>query len=113
MKRKGLKIALAVLIVIALCVVYFATPIRTAIAKATADSYLQRHYAQYELPPVEIVGVGYTEYYSILKWVNGYSAQSYNSEYLAAIELNGWLPFLVEDAYLWNTQDGKNILIDP
>lgn len=113
MKRLSAKIALAVLIIIALGIVYFATPIRSAIAKAAADRYLQSHYAQYELPPAEIVGVGYTEYYRFFKWVNGYSAQSYSSDHIAVIELNGWLPFLVADSHLFKVQDGENILIDP
>ena len=100
------------LLAIMLCIAYFTTPIRPAIANITANRYIQNHYQQYNLPPSEILSVGYSSYYRFT-WVTSYGAQSMNDDYFASVTLNGWFPFIVQQSTLWENQNGEDVQIQP
>lgn len=112
MKKKWYKIALPVMLVILLVIVYFAAPVRPAIAAWAANNYIESHYEQYDFPSAEIVTYSHHEYY-FLEWLADYGAQSLTETHIVYVELNGWFPFVVQRSVLWETHDGESVQIDP
>ncbi len=108
MKKKLLVGSL--LVAVFLCVVYFATPIRPAIARAVGNRYIQERYPEYDFPPAESVSVGRQSYYW-LEWTTDYSVASREDSYQAVVKLYGWLPFWVEESSLWEIQGEKLVLL--
>ena len=105
MKKTRFKIAVLALVVMLLCIGYFVAPVRPAIAAWAANQYIQRHYQQYDLPPADIVAIGYRDFYCF-RWITEYGAQSLGSNgYSAFVACNGWLPFIVQESFLWEGQD--------
>lgn len=102
-KRAAVLLTLAFLLLLA--GVYFLAPVRPAIARAAANRHIQERYGAYELPPVEeslSVGLSGRRVLGVMvEWVAEYGASAENGQYLAVVNVNGWLPFLVEGSRLY------------
>lgn len=110
-KGKG-KFLVFLLVIFIIVLVYFVTPLRSVIANKTADQYIQKHYAQYDFPRSEIVSIGYHEN-RYLEFATDYVAQAFNDQYIVSIELNGWLPMIVQNATVWEIENGAPVEIMP
>ena len=104
-KRAAVLLALAFLLLLA--GVYFL---------ATANRHIQERYGAYEFPPVEeslsvelrgrrVLGV-------MVEWVAEYGASAENGQYLAVVNVNGWLPLLVEESRLYETSGNEVALLE-
>ncbi len=110
MKKVILKYVVPVLLTVLLCIGYFASSIRPAIAVMVANRYIQNHFQQYDCAPAKLVATGYQYFYGFER-ITDYGVQSLNSKYIAYVELDGWLPFIIEKSYLWERKEGEDILI--
>ena len=113
-KRVAVLLALAFLLLLA--GVYFLAPVRPALARATANRHIQERYGAYGFPPVEenlsvelrgrrVLGV-------MVEWVAEYGASVENGQYLAVVNVNGWLPLLVEESRLYETSGNEAALLE-
>lgn len=95
---------------------YFLAPVRPALAGATANRHIQERYGAYGFPPVEenfsvelrdwrVLGV-------MVEWVAEYGASPENGQYLAVVNVNGWLPLLVEESRLYETSGNEAALLE-
>ena len=109
-KKVWIQISALVLLVILLCVIYLATPIRPLLAERAANKYIQSHYDQYSLPPAQILATSHTDR-GHFTWITQYGAQSYTDDHLIAVQLNGWLPWIVDDCIFWEKQDGQLVQV--
>lgn len=114
-KRAAVLLALAFLLLL-LAGVYFLAPVRPALARATANRHIQERYGAYGFPPVEeslsvelsgrrVLGV-------MVEWVAEYGAPAENGQYLAVVNVNGWLPLLVEESRLYETSGNEAALLE-
>ena len=103
--KKRAAVLLALVFLRLLAGMYFLAPVRPALARATANRHIQERYGAYEFPPVEeslsvelrgrrVLGV-------MVEWVAEYGAPAENGQYLAVVNVNGWLPVLVEESRLY------------
>lgn len=80
---------------------------RPALARVTANRHIQERYGAYEFPPVEeslsVELRGRRALGVMVEWVAEYGAPAENGQYLAVVNVNGWLPFLVEESRLYET----------
>ena len=88
---------------------------RSALARATANRHIQERYGAYELPPVEeslSVGLSGRRVLGVMvEWVAEYGASAENGQYLAVVNVNGWLPLLVEESRLYETSGNEAALL--
>ena len=112
-KRAAVLLALAFLL---LAGMYFLAPVRPALARVTANRHIQERYGAYEFPPVEenlsvelpgrrVLGV-------MVEGVAEYGAAAETGQYLAVVNVNGWLPFLVEESRLYETSGNEAALVE-
>ena len=113
-KRAAVLLALAFLLLLA--GMYVLAPVRPALAGATANWHIQERYGAYGFPPVEeslsvelsgrrVLGV-------MVEWVAEYGASAENGQYLAVVNVNGWLPLLVEESRLYETSGNEVALLE-
>lgn len=48
----------------------------------------------------------------MVEWVAEYGASAENGQYLAVVNVNGWLPFLVEESRLYETSGNEAALLE-
>ena len=113
-KRAAVLLALAFFLLLA--GVYFLAPVRPALAGATANRHIQERYGAYELPPVEeslsVELRGRRALGVMVEWVAEYGASAENGQYLAVVNVNGWLPLLVEESRLYETSGNEAALLE-
>ncbi|WP_304508615.1 hypothetical protein [Anaerotignum sp.] len=105
MKKTKAKTFFMVLIIFLGVIIYLATPIRSVLAKMTASHYIHTHYPQYEFTSIELVGIGYHSYHDF-EWISRYMVQGINGSQIVYVEMNGWLPMIVQESQAFQLEDG-------
>ena len=114
--KKRVAVLLALAFFLLLAGVYFLAPVRPALARATANRHIQERYGAYGFLPVEenlsvefrvqrVLGV-------MVEWVAEYGVPAENGQYLAVVNVNGWLPLLVEESRLYETSGNEVALLE-
>ncbi len=115
MKRRA-AVLLTLAVFLLLAGVYFLAPVRPALARAMANRHIQERYGACEFPPVEenlsvelrgqrVLGV-------MVEWVAEYGASAEKGQYLVVVNVNGWLPFLVEKSRLYQVSGNELVLLE-